>query len=134
MDFTAFIKIACFYVFVAASETLNGIFRTIYINKRLGIQNAKRVSMLSALTLCLLISYWYVPIIGISSDAGLVALGISLSLFMILFDVVLGRFVMKASWATIADEFNLAKGNLLGIGMVVMALCPLLAAKLQRFF
>ncbi len=127
------VKIACFYVLVASGETLNGIARTVFLNKRLGIANAKRVSLVSALALCLMICFFYVPILNIHSDRGLIELGISLSLVMGVFDVVLGRFVMKAKWSTIFDEFNLLKGNLLAVGMVVMTFCPLLSSKLRVF-
>ena len=95
---------------------------------------AKRVSMLSALSLCLLICYFYVPILGITSDNGLVFLGVTLSSFMLVFDIVIGRFVAKAKWSTILDELNILKGNLLGVGMVVMAFCPLLSSKIPRIF
>ena len=95
---------------------------------------AKRVSMLSALSLCLLICYFYVPILGITSDNGLVFLGVTLSSFMLVFDIVIGRFVAKAQWSAILDELNIFKGNLLGVGMVVMAFCPLLSSKIPRIF
>ncbi len=90
--------------------------------------------MASALILCLLVSYWYIPLLNIRTDKGLLILGVSLSSFMALFDIVLGRIVFKAKWETILDEFNLAKGNLLALGMIVMALCPLLASKIPSIF
>lgn len=52
--------------------------------------------MLSALILCVLLCYWYIPPLNIRTDKGLLFLGISLSLFIPLFDIVLGRFVFKA--------------------------------------
>ena len=94
MNFTGIAYIACFYVLVASGETLNGIARTVFLNKRIGVVRAKRVSMLSGLLICLLICYFYVPQMGINSDSGLLFLGISLSLFMLFFDIALGRFVM----------------------------------------
>ncbi|NTV29210.1 MAG: hypothetical protein HGA80_03910 [Candidatus Omnitrophica bacterium] len=121
-----------FYLLVAAGETINGIIRTVYLNKRLGIRTAKRVSLLPALLLCLGICYFYVPLLGLTSDTGHLILGASLSVFMLIFDIVLGRCVMKASWPAILNEFNILNGNLLGLGVIVMALCPLLASKLPR--
>lgn len=132
MDIYLIIKSILFFILVASSETLNGIARTVYLNKRVGIKKAKRISMVSALILCLLICYWYIPLLNIHTDKGLLILGISLSSFMALFDIVLGRIVFKAKWETILDEFNLAKGNLLAIGMIVMALCPLLASRIPH--
>ena len=82
---------------------------------------------------CLLICFVYVPLLRIGSDGGLLLLGVSLSLFMASFDVALGRFVVKARWRTILDDFDIRKGNLLGAGMVAMAFCPLLAMRLARW-
>jgi len=88
--------------------------------------------MLPALLLCLTACYFYVPVMGITTDGGLVVLGISLALFMLMFDIVMGRFVAKAKWSVIFDELNIFKGNLLGLGMVVMSLCPLMSSKIPR--
>lgn len=46
MNITGIAYIACFYVLVASGETLNGIDRTVFLNKRIGVVRAKRVSML----------------------------------------------------------------------------------------
>jgi hypothetical protein len=132
MDIYSITKIILFFILVASSETLNGIARTVYLNKRVGIRKAKRISMVSALILCLLICYWYIPMLNIRTDKGLLLLGISLSSFMVMFDIVLGRFVVKAKWKTIMEDFNLAKGNLLALGIIVMALCPLLASRIPH--
>ena len=118
------------FILVAASEMLIGIARTIFLNKRVGVMNAKRISLLPALALCLLICYYYVPFLHIRTDTGLLVLGVSLSLFMGMFDIVVARFIVKARWETIMDDFNIRKGNLLGLGMVAMAFCPLLAARI----
>lgn len=132
MDSYFFVKIILFYILVAGGETLNGIFRTIYLNKRVGVVNAKRISIVPAILLCLLICYYYVPVIGITSDRGLLLLGISLSTFMLLFDIILGKFVVKAKLSIILDDLNIFKGNLLGIGLILMAFCPLVAVILRR--
>ena len=132
MDIYSITKILLFFILVASSETLNGIARTVSLNKRIGIKKAKRISMVSALILCLLICYWYVPLLNIRTDKGLLLLGSSLSSFMVMFDIVLGRFVVKAKWETIMDDFNLAKDNLLALGIIVMALCPLLASRIPH--
>lgn len=131
MDLNDIIKIICFYILVASGETLNGIGRTLYLNRRVGTVKAKRISIMPAIILCLIICYFYVPIIGITTDQGLLLLGISLSAFMLLFDVLLGKFVMKAKLSVILDDLNIFKGNLLAVGLILMTFCPLLAIKLR---
>ena len=56
-----------------------------------------------------------------------------MSLFMGLFDIIVARFIVKVRWETILDDFNIVKGNLLGLGMVAMAFCPLLASRIGGF-
>ena len=129
---TFIMQVIGLFVLVAASEMLNGIARTLFLNRRVGVANAKRLSLLPALALCLLICYFYVPLLKIGTDGGLLLLGAALALFMGLFDVAVGRFVVKARWATILDDFDIRKGNLLGAGLVAMALCPLLAMRLAQ--
>jgi len=120
------------FLLVAASEMLNGIARTLFLNKRVGVANAKRLSLLPALALCLTLCYFYVPFLSIRTDGGLLLLGASLSLFMGLFDVAVGRFIVKARWEAILGDFDIRKGNLLGIGLVAIAFCPLLAMRIAR--
>jgi hypothetical protein len=121
------------FALVASSEMLNGIARTVLLNRRVGVANAKRLSLLPALALCLLICFFYVPLLRIRTDGGLLLLGVALALFMGSFDVAVGRFLVKARWETILGDFDIRKGNLLGVGLVVMALCPLLAARVARW-
>jgi len=132
MDLNDIIKIICFYILVASGETLNGIGRTLYLNRRVGALKAKKISIIPAVILCLIICYFYVPIIGITTDKELLLLGISLSAFMLLFDVILGKFVMKAKLSVIFNDLNIFKGNLLAVGLILMAFCPLLAIKLRN--
>jgi len=133
MTLTFIIHVAVLFVLVAASEMLNGIARTIFLNRRVGVMNAKRISLLPALALCLLICYYYLPFLNIRTDAGLILLGIALSLFMGLFDIIVARFIVRTRWETILDDFNIRKGNLPGLGMLVMAFCPLLASRIGRY-
>jgi len=51
MDPALIIRAAYLYVLAAAAETLNGIPRTMFSNRRLGVRKAKGVSLASALLL-----------------------------------------------------------------------------------
>ena len=39
-------------------------------------------------------------------------------------DLYFGRFVFRLPWRKIRDDFNPLKGNLLGVGLVLLFLCP----------
>lgn len=132
LEFT--LKLSGFYVLVASTELLNGILRTLYLNRALGVRAAKRVSIVPALGFCLLICFFYVPLLGVATAAGQILLGVSLSAFMLAFDVAMGRAVLKMNWSRVLEDLDLRKGNLLALGLLAMAFCPWLAMRLRSLF
>lgn len=126
-----FLKILFLFLLIALSEMVLGILRTLYLNKFFGVKLAKQISILPALLLCLIICYLYLPYFNINSKIGFIFLGISLSTFMLIFDIIVGRFLMKMSWQKILEDFNILKGNYLSIGLILMALCPFFAFLLR---
>jgi len=134
MDIYGILRIFGLYLLVASTEMLNGIIRARYLNRRLGLKNAKRLSLIPALLFCLLICFFYVPAMHVQHDSGLILLGVSLAAFMFTFDVLLGRFVIKMPWRKILEDFDLRQGNLLAVGLALMALCPWVAMLLRRSF
>jgi len=126
------IYILSYYILVAAGEVINGVIRSMYMNARVGVKTAKQISMISGLLICLVITFLYLPFFIGSSESELIRIGIGLSAFMLAFDVSLGRFVLKNKWGAIFNEFNIVKGNLLFLGLIIMALIPWLAYKLHR--
>jgi hypothetical protein len=127
MTATFLLHAAGFCVPVADSEMLNGIARTIFLDERVGVASAKRFALVPALALCLLICYYYVPFLHNRNDGGLLLLRISSPSSWGFSDVIVDWFVVKIRWEAILDDFDVRKGNLLALGMVAMAFCPLLA-------
>jgi hypothetical protein len=61
-----------------------------------------------------------------------VCVGIVWLVLTLTFEIVFGRFVAHASWTRIASDYNLLRGGLLPIGLLVLTGAPLIAAKLRR--
>ncbi|MFP3459087.1 hypothetical protein R0J89_22820, partial [Psychrobacter sp. SIMBA_152] len=59
-------------------------------------------------------------------NVGFVWLTIMLSL-----DIVVGRYLFKYKWQKILDDFNLFRGNLLSVGMLLLFISPCLVFWLQ---
>jgi hypothetical protein len=47
------------------------------------------------------------------------------------FEVLFGRFVAGLSWERIASDYNLLSGGLMPLGLLVLFLSPMIAAKLR---
>ena len=50
---------------------------------------------------------------------------------MVLFELAFGRLVIGASWQRLWSDFNLLEGGLFPVGLAVLALSPLIAARLR---
>lgn len=116
---------------IAAAETIQGILRVRYLNRPLGDRRARQVGVGIASVIILVVAWATVPWLGVRTilDA-LVTGGIWLTL-MLSYDLGLGRWVFHFAWPRLWAEFDLRKGGLLGVGMLVLLLAPLLVAKLQ---
>lgn len=116
---------------LAGAETLHGIFRNAVIAPRLGTKKAKQLSLISGTLILFVICYFWIPNLGINSAVSLWAVGLFLAGFMGLFDVVLGRYVMKLRWKMVLRDFDLRQGNYLLVGLLVLSGMPLLVMKLR---
>jgi hypothetical protein len=64
--------------------------------------------------------------------ADALAVGVLWLILTLTFEVAFGRVVMHASWQRIGSDYDLPHGGLLPIGLVLLALAPLIAAKVRR--
>ena len=48
------------------------------------------------------------------------------------FEIAFGRYVVHASWSRIASDYDLLRGGLLPIGLLVLTAAPLIAAKFRH--
>ena len=58
-------------------------------------------------------------------------MGLFLATFMGLFEVVLGRYLMKLRWKMVLREFDLRQGNYLLVGLLILSGIPLMVMKLR---
>lgn len=111
-------------VLLASAETLQGIFRAAVLVPRIGKKTALKVSAVTGSLLAFLLCVWMIPKTSLDSTAELLLAGVMLAAFMALFDVLIGRRVMKLSWEKIGRDFNPANGNYLSIALLLLITYP----------
>ena len=109
---------------IALAEVLNGNLRVRYLQRRFGRKRAKRLSFVTGLCLFWGIAWCLLPWIGPQSIFQCLQVGLVWIILMTALDLYFGRFVFRLPWAKIRDDFNPRKGNLLGVGLVLLFLCP----------
>ena len=58
-------------------------------------------------------------------------MGLEWAALTVLFEIGLGRLVLGLPWERLAEDYDLRRGGFMGLGLLVMALSPLLAARLR---
>jgi len=120
------------WVCIIFVETLHGIARTLFLAPVIGDFRARQIAVFTGSLLIVLVTTlsigWLRPAnIREAAIVGFVWLVLTLT-----FEIAFGRFVVHASWAQIASDYDLPRGGLLPIGLLVLAGAPLIAAKLRR--
>ena len=59
----------------------------------------------------------------------LLVIGLMWVALNLLFEIGLGRMVLDLTWDRLLEDYDLARGGFFGLGLLFMAVSPLLAAK-----
>jgi hypothetical protein len=119
------------WLVILLAEFIQGVARGLLLEPLIGDFRARQVAVASGSLIILLISIGFSRWIGARSRLQLSGVGLLWLLLMICFEIGFGRFVMGYSWERIGADYDLLEGGLLPLGLVVMFLSPLIAAKIR---
>jgi apolipoprotein N-acyltransferase len=128
---TVFLRGLVVWVIFMLAEVLHGTARILWLEPLIGDVKARQISVFTGLAIILAIVIASIPWIDATHvkqlwGIGLLWLGLTVS-----FELALGRFVMGLSWERIASDYNLLQGGLMPLGLLILTLSPLIAAKVR---
>lgn len=127
------LRAAVVWVIIALAETLHGILRVRFLNRRLGAHRANQIGVLSGSALILAIGWLLVPWIAPGSARECLAAGAVWLCLMLVFEFGVGHWYFGRPWQRLAEEFDFRKGGFLGFGMTVLFFTPLIIARTRDF-
>ncbi len=119
------------WLVIALAEVAQGYLRVRHLNRRVGDKRARQIGVLTGSVLILALTWITFPWIGIRTAAEAQLVGGFWLALMLAFDVGFGRWVFHAPWERILGEFDLRRGRLLALGMLVVLLAPWLVLRLR---
>jgi len=122
------------WLVIAAAEIIHGILRVRLLNRRVGDRRARQIAVGTGSALILGIAWFTVPWIGPGSPSAALTVGSLWLVLMLAFEILFGRLVFHVAWDRIAADFDLRRGGLLGFGMLILFIAPLLAGNLRGLF
>ncbi len=127
------IKAAGIWLVIVLAAILNGTLREKILVPMIGSSMALPLSGISLAVLVFFVSLTFVPFIAASETKAYVIIGLFWLFLTLLFEFIFGHFVAGKSWQDIAQVFNVKKGDLFLLVLVVTAISPWLAAKIRGF-
>jgi hypothetical protein len=116
---------------LALGEIINGNIRVRVLHRSYGQRRAKTLSLLSGIAIIFAIAWLALPWVAPTNYLDCFKLGLMWLMIMLSLDIFVGRYLFKYKWQRIFDDFNLFKGNLLSVGMLILFICPSLVFWLQ---
>lgn len=120
------------WLVIIAGETIHGIVRNIALMPIVGDFRARQICVFTGAAIIFGITYFCIRWIRAVSKRQLFLVGAMWLVLTLLFEFGLGRLVLKLPWERLTEDYNLAQGGLLPIGLVLLFLSPFFAAKLRR--
>ena len=94
---------------------------------------ARQIGVFIGSALILLVAYLLVGWLRAQDTRSLLHVGVLWLVLTAAFELSFGHFVFGRSWESLGEDYNLSKGGLLQLGLVVLALSPWIAGRMRGF-
>jgi hypothetical protein len=115
------------WLLMMAVETIHGVLRNRFLAPIIGDVGAHQIGVLIGSALILGIAILAIGWIHTTSERALLTIGALWLVLTLACEFGLGH-ALGRSWAALLADYDLTRGGLLSIGMVVLALAPWIAA------
>lgn len=117
------------WLVIVFAESLHGTARRFLLEPYVGEFRASQIAVFTGAAIILAIAWAFVRWLRAGSRSQLLGVGLFWLVLTLGFEFLLGRLILGYSWERIGAEYNLLNGGLMPIGLLVLTVSPLLAAK-----
>ena len=132
MTVNLFLKTSMIWMIIALLAILNGIFRESILVTNLGQNTALSMSGIMLCMIVFIVTYISFPLFGKHHALTYFFIGLQWVIMTLLFEFLFGHYVMGKPWSSIFQVFNIMRGNLFIIVLIVSLFSPLLVAKIKN--
>ncbi len=119
------------WLLIVFAEIVHGIVRGVFLVPHVGQFRAGQIGVFTGSAIILIIAIVFARWIRGRSIPQLLGVGFVWLVLMIGFEIAFGRFVVGASWERIGSDYNILKGGLMPIGMIILMVAPVVAARVR---
>lgn len=119
------------WLLIILAETVHGVLRGLFLVPVVGDLRARQIGVVTGSLIILAIAIASIRWMGAKTRRELLAVGALWLALTLAFEFLFGRYVAGASWQRLLSDYDPSQGGFLALGMIVLALSPLIAAKLR---
>jgi hypothetical protein len=114
------------------AEVLHGVARAIWLIPVVGDFRARQIGVATGTIINLAVALLFIRWIRPARVSDAVSIGILWVVLTLASEIALGRIIMRASWERIGSDYDLVHGGLLPMGLLALAMIPLITAKVRH--
>jgi hypothetical protein len=118
------------WLLIIVIESVHGVLRNVLLAPAIGDFEARQAGVFIGSALILLIAWLMAPWLNLSGRAQFAGVGLLWVGLTLLFEFSLG-LAMGLSWERMASDYDVTRGGLLPLGLIVMAFAPYAGARLR---
>lgn len=124
-------RILFIWCLIMLVESIHGFLRGIWLAPLVGDFTARQIAVFNGALLIFIITWFFIRWMNLKTKKTLLITGAIWVLLTVVFEIGLGKGVFQMSWDRIFSDYNIIKGGLMPIGLLMMFLTPLATAKLR---
>lgn len=117
-------KAVLYWFGIALLEMIHGIARAQFLAPRVGDFRSRQIAVFTGSLIIIIYTWTIFSRLGLESSSDALLVGMIWVTCMTLFEFSVGHYVFKFPWKWLLNDFNLLRGRLLALGMIVLGLAP----------
>ncbi|MEO7505827.1 MAG: hypothetical protein ABIZ95_01210 [Pyrinomonadaceae bacterium] len=117
-----------------AAETVHGVVRSLFLVPLTGDLPARQIGVLIGSVLILGIAFLFDRSVGAEDTGTRLRIGFLWLALTLAFELSLGVLILGLSRERILSDYAIWHGGLMPVGLIVLVLSPLLAARMRRWW
>ena len=118
------------WLLIIVIESVQGVLRNLFLAPVIGDFAARQIGVLVGAAVIVLVAWLMAPWLNLQGRAQFAGVGLLWVGLTVAFELSLGLAV-GLSWERIASDYDLSRGGLLGLGLIVLAFAPYAAVRLR---
>ncbi len=119
------------WLVLLAAMMVNGTFRVLVLQPRLGEDLARQVACIPGIVIILALTALFLPRLGDIGTRGLLEVGAVWLVLTVAFEFLFGHFVGGAPWESLLADYDLRQGRLWPLVLIIVLIAPWLMSLRQ---